>query len=86
MTRPAGKVTCILSLEVLYASAIKEYRRENTILFQTLVSGAVIKIRPTTSSIGDRKGLRADLFQQPVGAVGHRRDLGGLDGAFFGEE
>ena len=55
-------------------------------MFQTLVSGAVIMIRPTTSSIGDRKGLRADLFQQPVGAVGHRRDLGGLDGAFFGEE
>ena len=32
MTRPAGDVTRTLSLEVLYASAIKENRRENNIL------------------------------------------------------
>ena len=65
MTRPAGDVTCILSLEVLYASAIKENRPKNTILFQILVRGAVMMIRPTTSSIGDRKRLRANLFQLP---------------------
>ena len=46
-------------------------------------------IRPPTASIGDRKCLRADLFQLPqehkplasTSGVGHRRDRGGLDGA-----
>ena len=54
-----------------------------------MVSGAVMMIRPTTSSIGDRKRLRANLFQLPQGhnplpsspGVGHRRDRGGLNGA-----
>ena len=61
--QPAGDVPCVLSLQVFNVSAIKENRRENTILFQTLVRGAVMMIRPPTSSIGNRKHLRADLFQ-----------------------
>ena len=65
MTRPAGKMTCILLLGVLYASAIKEYRRENTILFQTLVRGAVIMIRLTISAT--RRGTTPlPVFQELV--------------------
>ena len=86
MRRQAGDVTCVPSLD---ASAIKEKRQENTILFQTLVCGAVMTIRPPTSSIDDRKHLGADLFQPPWGhnplastsGVGLRSNRGGLDGA-----
>ena len=63
VTQPAGDVPRVLSLEVFYVPAIKENRQEKNILFQTLVSGAVIMIRPPTSSKGDRKHLRVDLFQ-----------------------
>ena len=38
----------------LYAFAIKENRREITILFQFLVSGAVMMIRPAMSHLGDK--------------------------------
>ena len=38
-----------------------------TILFQTLVRGAVITIRPPASSIGDRKHMTADLLQPAQG-------------------
>ena len=47
--RPAGDVPRVLSLEVFYVSAIKENNLENTILFQALVCGAVMMIRPPTS-------------------------------------
>ena len=63
VTQPAGDVPRVLSLKVFNVSAIKENRRENTILFQTLVRGAFMMMRPPDSSIGDRKHLRADLFQ-----------------------
>ena len=60
VTRPTGDVTCTLSLEVsmLPQSRTRENRQENTILFQTLVSGAVMMIRPALvksleSSMGD---------------------------------
>ena len=63
MTQPVGDVPRVLSLQVFNASAMKENRRENTILFQTLVRGSVKMDRPPTSSIGDKKHLRAYLFQ-----------------------
>ena len=47
------------------ARRLRDHRRENTILFKTLVCWAVMMIRPTTSFIGDRKHLRANLFQLP---------------------
>ena len=87
--QPAGNMTSILSLEVFYASSIKKNRRENSNLFQTLVRGAVMMMRPTTSSIGDRKRLRIDLFQLQwkhnslagTPGVGHKTERGGLEGA-----
>ena len=62
MTQPAGDVPRVLSLQVFDVSVINENRRENTILFQTLVRGAVMMIRPPTSSIATEH-LRANLFQ-----------------------
>ena len=49
--RHAGDVACNPSL---CASAIKENRRENTILFPKLVSRAVMLIGSATSHIGDK--------------------------------
>ena len=57
VTQPAGDVPSVLSLQVFNVSAINEDRRENTILFQTLVRGVVIMIRSPRSSIGDRAGI-----------------------------
>ena len=79
VTRPTGDVS--------FRDQGEQARKHH--LFQTLVRGAVMMIRPPTASIGDRKCLRADLFQLPqehkplasTSGVGHRRDRGSLDGA-----
>ena len=69
---------CVLSLQVFNVSAINENRPENTILFQTLVRGAVMMIRPPTSFIGDRasdsRSFSASIVsrsQASTSGVGH---------------
>ena len=88
VTQPAGDVPRVLSLQVFNVSAINENRRENTILFQTLVRGAVMMIRPPTSSIGDRasesRSISASIVARPQAStsrVGHRNNRGGLEKA-----
>ena len=85
VTQPAGDVPRVLSLQVFNVSAINENRRENTILFQTLVRGAVMMIRPPTSSIGERasegRSISASIVsrsQTSTSGVGHRNNRGGL--------
>ena len=88
VTQPAGDVPRVLSLQVFNVSAINENRRENTILFQTLVRGAVMMIRPPTSPIDDRasegRSFSVSIVsrsQASTSGVGHRNNCGGLDKA-----
>ena len=83
VTQPAGDVPRVLSLLVF---KINENRRENTILSQTLVRGAVMMIRPPTSPIDDRasEGLSFSVSivsqsQASTSGVGHRNNRGWLD-------